>query len=446
MAERVHDLVIDDEYIHSLMQTGPVEADGIRNILDRAARGEGLGLDEAAALLNVSGEPCLDMIYSTAREIKEKAFGKRIGLFAPLYVSNRCINNCLYCGFRRDNQQADRRTLSIPEIAQQAAFLYGKGHRRLLLVAGEDPSASSVEYLTAAVEAVYRETGIRIVHVNAAPMTVEDFSRLKASGAGVYQCFQETYHRKTYERMHPSGLKHDYHKRLSAMDRAMEGGFEDVGMGALLGLYDYRFEVLSLIAHARYLEEHYGAGPHTIAVPRLMPAEGAALIQAPFPVSDRDFRKIVAVYRIAVPYAGVVVSTRESADLRDQVIHLGASQISAGSRTDIGGYTHPDQGGGTSQFSLNDTRSLEEVVRSVLGAGLLPSLCTACYRAGRTGERFRTKAGKGEIRDFCLTHALSSLTEYLREHAGSATQKQFEISNLKFEIKQKGGDENSCQW
>ncbi|MEK6775815.1 MAG: [FeFe] hydrogenase H-cluster radical SAM maturase HydG, partial [bacterium] len=283
---------------------------------------------------------------------------------------------------------------------------------------------SSVEYLIDAVSAIYRETRIRIVHVNAAPMAAEEFSRLKASGAGVYQCFQETYHRETYERMHPSGSKSDYHGRLSVMDRAMQGGFDDIGMGALLGLYDYRFEALSLIAHARYLEQRHGAGPHTISVPRLRPAQGAALINAPFPVSDQDFKKIVSVYRLSVPYAGVVVSTREGAGLRDQVIHLGASQISAGSRTDIGGYTHPEEGGGASQFSLNDTRSLDDMVRSILGAGLVPSLCTACYRSGRTGARFRSEAEKGGIRDYCLPNALFSLMEYLRDHASEETRAQ----------------------
>ncbi len=441
-----HPLVLEAEEIGSLMHTRARGITEIRDILARAGSGEGLGLDEAAALLNVQEKEPLDEIFEAAREVKEKVFGKRIALFAPLYLSNRCTNNCLYCGFRRDNREADRKTLSIPEIVQQAAFLYNKGYRRLLLVAGEDPVASSVEYLMAAVEAIYRETRMRMVHVNAAPMTVEEFSMLKRSGAGVYQCFQETYHLETYNRMHPSGPKQDYLFRLSVMDRAMEGGFDDVGMGALLGLYDYRFEVLSLLAHTRYLEQRYGVGPHTISVPRLRPADGAVLTQAPFPVSDEEFKKIVAVYRLSVPYAGVVVSTRESAELRDQVIHIGASQISAGSRTDIGGYTRPDQQSSTSQFSLNDPRSLDEMILAILKAGLLPSLCTACYRAGRTGERFRTKAEKGEIRDFCLTNALSSLTEYLKEHASDATQKQFEISNLKFKIKQKGGDENHCQW
>lgn len=417
-----NDLVIDQDEIHSLRHRDPPDGRQVRAVLARAGRGEGLGLEEAATLLAVQGGASLGAICDAAREVKEKVFGKRIVLFAPLYISNRCRNNCLYCGFRRDNREADRRTLSVSEIVREAGYLYQKGYRRLLVVAGEHPEASTVEALCAAAEGIYRGTGIRIVHVNAAPMEVGEFARLKASGVGVYQCFQETYHSGTYARMHPSGPKSDFDFRLSVMDRAMEGGFGDVGMGALFGLYDYRFEVLSVIAHARHLEERFGVGPHTISVPRLRPAVGALLDHVPSPVTNEEFKKIVAVFRLAVPYAGVVVSTREEAALRDQVIHVGASQISAGSRTDIGGYSGNGGGMGTSQFSLADQRSLEEIVRAILKADLLPSLCTACYRSGRVGEHFRAIAEKGGIKSVCFSNALFSLMEYLGKYAGEETR------------------------
>jgi 2-iminoacetate synthase len=408
--------VIDESEIQSLMQPDGWSFLDVGEILDRAGRGEGLGLEEAARLMAVEDEPSWKKIYASARDVKERVFGKRIVLFAPLYVSNRCSNNCLYCGFRRDNRSADRRTLSVPEIVREARHLSRQGYRRILLVAGEDSVMSSVDYLSESIDAIYRGSGIRIVHVNAAPMTGAEFSTLKSSGAGVYQCFQETYHRGTYERMHPSGPKHDYEWRLTVMDRAMAGGFDDVGMGALFGLYDYRFEVLALISHVRYLEKRFGVGPHTLSIPRLRPAEGSALSQVPFPVSDEVFKRIVAILRLAAPYAGIVVSTREGACLRDEVIHLGASQISAGSRTDIGGYAGSGGKSGTEQFSLDDARPLDEMIEAVLAGGLIPSLCTSCYRSGRTGERFRAVAEKGGMQQFCLANALFSLSEYLREH------------------------------
>lgn len=415
-------LVAKEQEIESLIPPGSDRVREVPKILERARKGLGLELEEAATLLNVCEGRWLDEICDAARKVKEKIFGKRIVLFAPLYISNRCANNCLYCGFRRDNSEAERKTLSVPEIVHEATFLAGRGYQRILLVAGEDPSASSVDYLCEAVQAIYAHTEIRVVHLNAAPMTVQEFARLKSSGVGVYQCFQETYHRDTYERLHPSGPKRDYDWRYSVMERALEGGFDDIGMGALLGLYDYRFEVLSLIGHVRTLEQRHGVGPHTISVPRFRPAQGAVLKHAASPVSDNDFKKIVAVYRLTVPYSGVVVSTREGAELRDQVIGLGASQISAGSRTDIGGYTHPQDRESSSQFSLSDSRSLDEMIHAVMQAGHIPSLCTSCYRSGRTGETFRNMAETGRIKDFCLSNALLSLMEYLQHHAETATR------------------------
>ncbi len=412
---------VPEEEIDALLRDCRNNVSEAQYLLDQVREGRPLDLRGVAILLQLNDSRFLDRLYETAREVKERVFGKRIVLFAPLYISNRCVNNCLYCGFRRGNEEADRRTLTIPEIVEEANALYDAGYRRVLLVAGEG-SGSSIDFLCESVAAIYRETAIRIVHVNAAPMTKEDFARLKAAGAGVYQCFQETYYGETYARMHPSGPKSDYGWRLSVMDRVMAAGFGDVGMGALFGLYDHRFEVLALIAHARYLEEHFGTGPHTVSVPRLQPAAGSALTSVPYPVSDEDFKKIVAVFRLAVPYAGVVVSTREGAALRDEVIRIGASQISAGSRTDIGGYSHAEEEAGTAQFSLSDGRSLDEMIGAILNKGLEPSLCTACYRSGRTGEDFRAAAESGRIRDFCEANALFSLMEYLKDHGTEETQ------------------------
>jgi 2-iminoacetate synthase len=413
---------IDEKEIHALIRGVRAGRHDVSRILARGREGRRLGLAEIAALLSVEAPRDLEAIFEAAREVKEQVFGKRIVLFAPLYLSNRCANNCLYCGFRRENREAARKTLSVPDVVREAAFLFEQGYRRLLLVAGETQGDASLAYLCDAVEAIYRETPMRMVHVNAAPLSVEGFRRLKAAGAGVYQCFQETYHVATYRRMHPSGPKRDYARRLSVMDRAMEGGFGDVGMGVLFGLYDYRFEALSVVAHALHLEQAFGVGPHTVSVPRLQPAPGAALSRAPHPLSDAVFRKVVAVFRLAIPYAGVVVSTREGATLRDAVIRIGASQISAGSRTDIGGYVDGAERAGTPQFSLRDSRSLDEMVRSVLEAELLPSHCTACYRTGRTGEHFRRAAESGALQENCLANALLSLMEYLQRHGSAGSR------------------------
>lgn len=332
------------------------------------------------------------------------------------------MNNCLYCGFRKDNKDATRKTLNIDEIIGEAKALEAMGFKRILLVSGEDPKKSGIEYLVCAVEAIYKNTGIRIVHVNAPPMEIEDFRRLKNAGIGVYQAFQETYHRPTYEAMHPSGKKRDYDYRLSVMDRAIEAGFEDVGIGALLGLYDYRFDALSAIVHSQHLYKKFGSHSHTISVPRLRPADGSPVGRAPFPVSDMEFKKVVAVYRLTIPCAGVVVSTRESTRLRDEAIQIGASQISAGSKTGPGGYNDRVKGKGArgkavEQFSTNDHRGLEEMIAAIAQNGLLPSLCTTCYRVGRTGADFTNKTLSGSMEKFCQANALLTLQEYVLDYA-----------------------------
>ena len=331
-----------------------------------------------------------------SRQITQQRFGKVMRLFAPLYLSNYCSNDCLYCGFRRSNVKARRKALTPDEAVEQARFLSSTGFKRLLLVAGEHPSKYGVDYLVEVAQAIYKNTDIRILHVNCAPLTVEEFRRLKAAGYGVYQCFQETYNPATYARMHPSARKSDYGFRLSAMDRALEAGFGDVGLGALLGLHDYRYDVLGVIAHSKHIEERFGAAAHTISVPRLRPAEGAPLSGAPAPVTDDEFKKIVAVYRLAVPYAGVVISTREPARLREEVLTIGASQISAGSSTEPGGYGHKDKS--TAQFDVSDLRELSEMVGVIAKKGLLPSLCTSCYRSGRQGGAFLDVAASGAMK------------------------------------------------
>jgi 2-iminoacetate synthase len=367
---------------------------------------------EAACLLATDDPMVWETAANVARAVRHEVFGRRIVLFAPLYLSNECGNNCLYCGFRRENRESRRITLSPEAAAAEARFLERKGFNRLLLVCGEHPARTRPSYIADVLRAIYRGTGMRILHVNAAPMPVDGLRALKEAGAGVYQVFQETYHPETYAAMHPSGAKADYAWRLTCMDRAAEAGFGDVGIGALLGLYDYRFEVLSVLRHAEHLLDTFGAFPHTISVPRFKKAFGSPLSAAPHPVSDAEFERIVIVYRLAIPSAGVVVTTREPAALRERVLDIGASQISAGSKTDPGGYAEAVRRHEAEQFEVDDTRPMEEIVRMVLARGYLPSLCTSCYRRRRTGDTFMEMALDGHIRDFCLPNALLTLAEF----------------------------------
>jgi len=390
----------------------------LRDILSKAETPDALTIPEAASLLSVTDEDDIGLMCDAAGRVKDAVFGPRVVLFAPLYLSNYCSNDCTYCGFRRSNEDARRRALSPEDAVEQARLLSGMGFKRLLLVAGEHPGHSGVEYLADVASAIYAGTDIRILHVNCAPLSTAEFKTLKGAGYGVYQCFQETYHQPTYAAMHPTGKKRDYAFRLAAMDRALEAGFGDVGIGALLGLYDHRFDALATIAHSRHLEERFGAAAHTISVPRLRHAEGAALAEAPHPVSDLEFKKIVAVYRLSVPYAGVVVSTREPALLREEVLTMGASQVSAGSSTEPGGYGENDHS--QAQFDVSDHRDLGEMVGVIARMGLLPSLCTSCYRSGRQGHEFRELAGSGAIKDFCTPNAILSLKEYIIDNAGRA--------------------------
>ncbi|MEK7828620.1 MAG: [FeFe] hydrogenase H-cluster radical SAM maturase HydG, partial [Deltaproteobacteria bacterium] len=412
-------MIIDAKRIEDILSDiGEPNISTIDSILAKASSLNGLSLEDAAALLSVESLNVMEKIFRKAGEIKERVFGRRIVIFAPLYLSNYCINNCLYCGFRKDNKSAVRKALTIDEVIQEANALAAKGFKRALLVCGEDNRISGIEYIIEAVDAIYKNAGMRIVHVNAPPMEVSELRRLKAAGVGVYQVFQETYHRPTYEVMHPSGKKRDYDYRLHAIDRAMEAGFEDVGIGSLLGLYNYKYDALATIAHSQHLYERFGSYAHTISAPRLRPADGSPITTAPYPVSDIEFKKIVAVYRLAVPCAGIVVSTREGAELRDEVMSIGASQISAGSRTEPGGYAlNTIRSKAVEQFSTSDHRSMEEMITSIARNGLLPSLCTTCYRVGRTGADFTKKALSGNMEKFCQANAILTLQEYILDCA-----------------------------
>jgi len=405
-------LIIDLNYIRRLTDQAQPPAD-LAALLLRAEAEEPLALEEISSLLAITAPEDLAKLEQAAFRLKLKIFGPRVVLFAPLYLSNRCINNCLYCGFRAGNKQRQTRTLSPQEAAVEAKHLSALGFQRLLLVTSEHPDTGA-NYLEAVIEAIYDQTPIRILHLNAPVMSRPDLARLKQAGLGVYQVFQETYDPEVYHRLHPFGPKSDFERRLGMWDDAVAAGFDDLGLGVLLGLHDHRFEALAAIAHSRYLWERHRIHPHTLSVPRLRPAEGSPLQAAPAPVSDEEFLKVVAVYRLAVPTAGGVVTTRESKETRDRALLAGASQISAGSRTDPGGYSEE---GRTSQFEVEDRRSLEEVILDLVAAGHLPSLCTACYRSGRTGARFAEMAASGRIAEFCQRNAILSLAEYLAEHS-----------------------------
>ncbi|MBE9536009.1 MAG: [FeFe] hydrogenase H-cluster radical SAM maturase HydG [Proteobacteria bacterium] len=415
--------IIDSNHIEAILQDAAVPTvEAVSLVLDRAKALGGLALEDVGLLIHAGQDAKLRrQIFDAAREVKLKCFGKRIVLFAPLYLTNDCINNCLYCGFRRDNPDAIRHTLSIEEAVNEAAALEKLGFNRILLVAGESPKNSNVDRIKEIVGAIYENTGIRILHVNAAPMPDTDLKKLKKAGVGVFQVFQEAYHEATYREMHPAGPKKDYEKRLAALDGAIPAGFDDVGIGTLLGLYDWRFEVLAIVNHARHLHEKFGAWPHTISAPRLQPATGSPLTAPPYPVSDEDFKLIVAIYRLAVPPAGIVVTTREPAALRDELIDIGVSQVSAGSRTDPGGYSEKGERFDASQFRTSDHRSLEEMIAYITSTGNLPSLCTSCYRTGRTGKEFTQRVSHEEMERYCLPNSLLTLQEYIIDHAnGSA--------------------------
>ncbi len=422
---------INESYINALIDDDKLNNQNLqKEIIQKAAEAKGLTLRESAALLNISNPELLEELFHTAKQVKEKIYGNRLVLFAPLYVTNLCVNNCLYCAFRKDNKELKRRTLTVDEIEEEARYLVLTGQKRILLVAGEHPKKASMEFLGEAISRIYsiniNGNNIRRLNVNTAPLTLEDFKLLKSFGIGTYQCFQETYHYKTYKEMHPSGPKSDFAWRLYAMDRALQAGIDDVGIGALFGLTDYRFETLALLMHAADLDYKYGIGPHTISIPRLEPALNApAAINPPHAVDDISFKKLVAVIRLSVPYTGIILSTRERPELRRELFEVGVSQISAGSRTAPGAYKESQESLNEhelEQFQLGDHRSLDEVVKDITSLGYMPSFCTACYRSNRTGDRFMELAKTGNIGKICVPNAMATFEEYLNDFASEETR------------------------
>lgn len=416
------DFIRDAEIRELLVKTAePPDESRVAAILDKAAGARGLDITESLTLLSVTDRSQLERVFAAAREVKQRIYGRRIVIFAPLYISNHCVNDCVYCGYRRSNKEMHRRRLTADEIQAEVRELIRMGHKRLALEVGEHPAECGIDYVTDAMRAIYSaapaDKGIRRINVNIAATTAENYAKLKAAGIGTYILFQETYHEETYRRMHPSGPKSDYDYHTTAMHRAMEGGIDDVGVGVLFGLYDYRYELAALLMHASELETNCGVGPHTVSVPRLRPSSGVDLASYPHLVGDDDFKKLVAVIRLALPYTGMILSTRESADFRDEVLNLGISQISAGSNTGVGGYSGDHEQGDTAQFEVDDVRTPSQVITSLCRSGFIPSYCTACYREGRTGDRFMRMAKSGSIANICQANALLTLNEYLNDFA-----------------------------
>jgi len=421
---------IDEERIARILETERTPSRSrFEEILAKAREAKGISEEEAAYLLGIEDPEWLEEMYEAAREVKERIYGKRLVLFAPLYVSDFCVNNCKYCGYRRENDFV-RRRLTLDEVREEVRILESMGHKRLALECGEDPVNCDINYVVDVIGTIYdtwNEKGnIRRVNVNIAATTVDDYRRLKEAKIGTYVLFQETYHRETYRKVH-SGPKQDYDWHVTAHDRAMQAGIDDVGLGVLFGLYDYRFEVLGLLEHAAHLEKEFGVGPHTISVPRLRPALGVDINDFPHLVGDEEFRRIVAVLRLAVPYTGMILSTRERPGFRDEVIATGISQISTGSCTGVGGYSAENRREKTAcetpQFSVEDRRSPDEMIRSLAQSGYIPSYCTACYRQGRTGDRFMALAKTGKIQEVCAPNAILTFKEFLIDYASDETRK-----------------------
>ena len=387
----------------------------------------GLTHREASVLLACEIPEKVQKIYEIAGEIKQAFYGNRIVIFAPLYLSNYCVNGCVYCPYHMKNKTIPRRKLTQEEVRQEVIALQDMGHKRLAIEAGEDPKNNPIEYILECIKTIYavnhKNGAIRRVNVNIAATTVENYRKLKDAGIGTYILFQETYHKESYLQLHPTGPKHDYDYHTEAMDRAMEGGIDDVGLGVLFGLEMYKYEFAGLIMHAEHLEAVHGVGPHTISVPRLKRASDIDPDQFDNGISDEIFEKITACIRLAVPYTGIIVSTRESEAVRGRLLHLGVSQVSGASRTSVGGYTETERPHDTEQFDVSDQRSLDEVVRWLMENGHIPSFCTACYREGRTGDRFMSLCKSGQILNCCHPNALMTLTEFLTDYASEETKR-----------------------
>jgi len=410
-------MFINHDYIDGLLKDGQgASLDEVNAILDKARQLQGLSHMEIAKLIQSDYPEADEALFKVAGEIKDKIYGKRVVIFAPLYISNYCVNACTYCGYGRDNQ-FKRRRLNKEEIEQEVKLLESMGHKRIALEVGEDPINADIDYVCESIDTIYntenKNGNIRRINVNIAATTVEDYKKLKAKDIGTYILFQETYHRPTYEKVHPNCLKGDYDYHLTAFDRAMEADIDDVGGGVLFGLSDYKFEILGLMLHNDHLEEKFGVGFHTISVPRLQKAEGMELSQYPNLVTDHEFKRIVSIIRLAVPFTGIILSTRESAEMRKEVLNYGVSQVSAGSCTGVGGYKEEAEfGKKVDQFEVADHRSPLEVIKGLLKYGFVPSYCTACYRSGRTGDRFMRLAKSGQIHNVCQPNALMTLQEF----------------------------------
>lgn len=399
----------------------------IDSLIEKAALRKGLSHREASVLLACDDEERNQKIYRLAEQIKKDFYGNRIVMFAPLYLSNYCINGCTYCPYHMKNKHIARKKLTQEEIRREVIALQDMGHKRLALEAGEDPVHNTMDYYLESIKTIYdikhRNGAIRRVNINIAATTVDNYRLLKEAGIGTYILFQETYHKESYLELHPTGPKHDYNYHTEAMDRAMEGGIDDVGLGVLFGLDKYRYEFAGLLMHAEHLEAAFGVGPHTISVPRLKRADDIDPDQFDNGIDDDIFAKLIACIRISVPYTGMIISTRENQKTRERALRLGISQISGGSRTSVGGYYEPeDEDEKSEQFDVSDTRTLDEVVRWLMEMDFIPSFCTACYREGRTGDRFMTLLKNGQIQNCCHPNALMTLKEYLMDYASPATK------------------------
>ncbi len=421
---------ISDEEINETLEYAEKNKNNLSlvdEILKKATQRKGLNHREASLLLACDDKDKVKQMYDLAEQIKKDFYGNRIVMFAPLYLSNYCVNGCLYCPYHLKNKNIPRKKLTQEEIEKEVIALQDMGHKRLAIESGEDPVNNPIEYILESIKTIYsikhKNGAIRRVNVNIAATTVENYKKLKEAGIGTYILFQETYDKKAYEYLHPTGPKHDYAYHTEAMDRAMEGGIDDVGIGVLFGLDKYKYEFAGLLMHAEHLEAVHGVGPHTISVPRVKPADDIDPNDFDNSLSDEMFYKITALIRISVPYTGMIISTRETPEVREKIIRLGVSQISGGSRTSVGGYAESERPHDTEQFDVSDNRTLDEVVNWLITAGYIPSFCTACYRQGRTGDRFMSLCKSGQIQNCCHPNALMTLKEYLIDYASDDTRK-----------------------
>lgn len=426
---KAEDFINHDEILETLKYAGEHKNNAalIDSILEKARACKGISHREALILLDCTLPEQNERLFELAREIKQKFYGNRIVMFAPLYLSNYCINGCTYCPYHMKNKHICRKKLTQDEIRDEVIALQDMGHKRLALETGEHPTMNPIEYILESIQTIYsikhKNGSIRRVNVNIAATTVENYHKLKEAGIGTYILFQETYHKENYEKLHPTGPKHDYAWHTEAMDRAMDGGIDDVGCGVLFGLSDYRYDFTGVLMHAEHLEAAKGVGPHTISVPRIRHADDIIVDEFPNSITDDQFEKIVAVLRIAVPYTGLIISTRESKQARERVLKVGVSQISGGSRTSVGGYAEEEAPEDNStQFDVVDQRPLDQVIRWLLELGYVPSFCTACYREGRTGDRFMKLVKSGKIGYCCHPNALMTLKEYLEDYASPETK------------------------